>query len=290
MSSMLFSGREQIIRDLGLRRIILICIVIYMCSWHFSSYSVPIHWPVHCHMTSNNETVSRQMPWVGNIAKTMTSNRKQFTVTREMLTAVARHLSITWLFVFHRFDPFALPYNKSLNDWSLGEQWILFPSKLNVSLDFVSETKFTVLLGSSHEVFIVWCHFLEISMISVAGFKLHRILRPEISDETQLITRSPQKLRNQLSPLMSQVHLPQISCCTAVNQNINIRSFARIWWNYVPVNSKTAHPSPPPPPGAFDLFEKFWSNSPSCCQAPIRASKRVKSPTLQACLSWNKRI
>ena len=29
------------------------------------------------------------MPWAGNIAKTMTSNRKQFTVTREMLTAVA---------------------------------------------------------------------------------------------------------------------------------------------------------------------------------------------------------
>ena len=31
-------------------------------------------------------------------------------------------------------------------------------------------------------------------MISVAGIKLHRILRPEISDETQLNTRSPQKL------------------------------------------------------------------------------------------------
>ena len=40
-------------------------------------------------MTSNNETVSRQIPWAGNIAKTMTSNGKQFTVTREMLTAVA---------------------------------------------------------------------------------------------------------------------------------------------------------------------------------------------------------
>ena len=29
------------------------------------------------------------MPWAGNIAKTMTTNGKQFTVTREMLTAVA---------------------------------------------------------------------------------------------------------------------------------------------------------------------------------------------------------
>ena len=31
-------------------------------SWHFSCYSAPIHWLVHGHMTSNNETVSRQMP------------------------------------------------------------------------------------------------------------------------------------------------------------------------------------------------------------------------------------
>ena len=51
-------------------------------------------------------------------------------------------------------------------------------------------------------------------------------------------------------------------------------------------------PCPPPPranPGAFDFFEKFWSNSPLCCQdtrsnaPPVRASKRVKSSTLQAC-------
>ena len=104
-------------------------------SWRFSRYSAPIHWLVHCHLTPNNETVSRQMPWAGNIAKTMTSNRKQFTVTREMLTAVACHWSITCLFVFQRFDPFALLYIKSLNDWSLGEQWILLPSNLNVSRD-----------------------------------------------------------------------------------------------------------------------------------------------------------
>ena len=41
-------------------------------------------------MTSNNETVNRQMPWAGNIAKTMTPNGKKFTVKREMWTAVAR--------------------------------------------------------------------------------------------------------------------------------------------------------------------------------------------------------
>ena len=93
---------------------------------------------VRDHMTSNNETVSRQMPGAGNIAKTMTSNRKQFTVTRKMLTTLACHLSIKWSFVFDRFDPFLLLYNKSLNVWSLGEQWIFNPSNLNVSLSYVS--------------------------------------------------------------------------------------------------------------------------------------------------------
>ena len=42
-------------------------------------------------------------------------------------------------------------------------------------------------------------------------------------------------------------------------------------------------------PWACDFFEKFWSNSPLRCQfrrsnaPPVRASKSVKSPTLQAC-------
>ena len=63
-------------------------------SWRFSRYSKPLHWLVHVHMTSDNETVSRQTPWAGNIAKTMTSNGKQITVTREMLTAVAHDQSV----------------------------------------------------------------------------------------------------------------------------------------------------------------------------------------------------
>ena len=110
------------------------CLLLH--SWRNSCYSAPIHWLVHGHMTSNNETVSRQMPWVGNIAKTMTSNGKQFTVTREMLTAVARdRWSLSAVFKFCFF--FVLLYNKSLNDWSLGEQWILFPENLNVSRDEV---------------------------------------------------------------------------------------------------------------------------------------------------------
>ena len=46
---------------------------------------------------------------------------------------------------------FVLLYNKSLNDWSLGEQWILFPSNLNVSLDFVSGN--IEILGKQNSLF-----------------------------------------------------------------------------------------------------------------------------------------
>ena len=40
-------------------------------SWRFSRYGAPIHWLVHGHITSYNETVSRQMPRAGNIGKTI---------------------------------------------------------------------------------------------------------------------------------------------------------------------------------------------------------------------------
>ena len=96
-------------------------------SWRFSCYSAPIHWLVHCHMTSNNKTVSRQMPWAGNIAKTMTSNRKQFTVTREMLTAVARHLSITWLFVSTGLTHLLYYITNHLMTGPLGNSEFCFP-------------------------------------------------------------------------------------------------------------------------------------------------------------------
>ena len=65
-------------------------------------------------MTSNNETVSRQNLWTGNIAKSMTSES-----------------NATMLMNF-QLENFQL-YDKSLKDWSLGKQLILFPSNLNVS-------------------------------------------------------------------------------------------------------------------------------------------------------------
>ena len=71
--------------------------LLYNC--RFSRYSAPIHWLVHGHMTSNNETVYRLMPREGNIAKIMMTNGKQFTVTCEMLPAVTRDQSVVMSFV-----------------------------------------------------------------------------------------------------------------------------------------------------------------------------------------------
>ena len=77
------------------------------------------------------------MPLAGNIAKTMTSNGKQFTVTRKKLTAVAcdqrwpdivTGKSLTGFFKI--CFCFVLLYNESLNDWDSGFSGnkILFPS------------------------------------------------------------------------------------------------------------------------------------------------------------------
>ena len=121
-------------------------------SWRFSHYSVPFHWLVHGHMTSNNETVSRQMPWAGNIAKTMTSNGKQFTVTREMLTAVAG--------ISARFSKFAFVLfcyiTNHLMTGPLGNSEFcfprisMFPSTSSREILRFSGNKFTVPLGTSH--------------------------------------------------------------------------------------------------------------------------------------------
>ena len=134
-------------------------------SWRFFfCYSAPIHWLLHGHMTSNNETVSRQMPWAGNIAKTVTPDGKQFTVTREMLTSVARdqsvQLKVAWCYrwnlraffkicfcfvLLYHFVTVALETRKfvSLESQcfqrrSLGKHW---DSR---------ETKFTIHQGNSH--------------------------------------------------------------------------------------------------------------------------------------------
>ena len=104
-------------------------------SWRFSRYSAHIHWLVRGHMTSNNETVSRQMPWAGNIAKAMTSNGKQCTVTQS--TVHCWPLLHVMAGISARFFKFCCCF-VLLHNKSLGKHW---DSR---------ETKFTVPLGTSH--------------------------------------------------------------------------------------------------------------------------------------------
>ena len=96
------------------------------------------------------------------------------------------------------------------------------------------------------------------------------------SRQSSTLTTRPPKERSR-GPYQFKYHIGNPNAIKKLTINPN-----------VPVNSKTAHP-PRAKPGAFDFFEKFLSNSPLCCQfrrsnaPPVRASKRAKSSTLQAC-------
>ena len=77
------------------------------------------HWLLRGHMnfTSNNETVSCQNLGVGNIAKSMKSEGNSTLLPANVDQWLPSQLGLV---------NFQL-YNKSLKDWSLGQQLILFP-------------------------------------------------------------------------------------------------------------------------------------------------------------------
>ena len=86
--------------------------------------------------------------WVGNSAKSMTSEGNSALLPANVDERPPLLLPLH-VFLFEL-------YYKSLNDWSLGKKFILFPSKFNVSLGCASgkhwdcrETKWTVSLGTS---------------------------------------------------------------------------------------------------------------------------------------------
>ena len=127
---------------------------ILLYSWCFSCYSAPIHWLVHGHMTSNNETVSCQMPWAGN-----------YDVKRETVHYYPR-LKVAWccrrnLSAFFNFAILQITYN----DWSLEEQWILiwgkqnslFPSRPVIKVPITP--KYFVCLNKSLHLFETHCAF-----------------------------------------------------------------------------------------------------------------------------------
>ena len=100
-----------------------------------------------CHVTFNIETVYRQMPWAGDIVKTITSNKKQFTATHEMLTAVARdqsmQLKVAW-FAFVLFWSITNhlmtgPLGNNENIEILGKQNSLYPLRPALVVEFENQ-------------------------------------------------------------------------------------------------------------------------------------------------------
>ena len=90
---------------------------IWLYSWNFFPNSARSHWLLWVHLTSSNETVSRQNLWAGNVAKSMSSEGNS-----ALLPAIVNRRPPLQRGLIN----FQL-YNKTLQDWSLGKQLILFP-------------------------------------------------------------------------------------------------------------------------------------------------------------------
>ena len=86
-------------------------------TWKFPN-SACYHWLLQGHMKSNNETVSCQNLGVGNIAKSMKSEGNSTLLPANVDQWLLSQLGLVDLQL----------YNKSLKDWPLGQQLILFPS------------------------------------------------------------------------------------------------------------------------------------------------------------------
>ena len=89
-------------------------------SWNF----FPSALLLRGHMTSNNENVSRQNLWAGNIAKSMTSKGNSALLPSN----VDRRPPWRRGLMNFQLQNFQL-YSKSLKDWSFGKQLILFSSE-----------------------------------------------------------------------------------------------------------------------------------------------------------------
>ena len=94
-------------------------------SWPFSRYSAPIYWLVHGHVKSNNETVFRQTPRVGNIAKSIVHYYPRNVDRCSTWSEVAWRCRWNLSGFFKICICFVLLHNKSVTD-----------SNLNVSIDF----------------------------------------------------------------------------------------------------------------------------------------------------------
>ena len=86
-----------------------------------------IYWLVQGHLTPNNETVSRQLPWVSG------QHCENYGVKRKTVHCYLQDVHhcctsfVNNVIVFHQLDPFALRYNQPVNVRSLGNSEFCFP-------------------------------------------------------------------------------------------------------------------------------------------------------------------
>ena len=118
---------------------------------------------------------------------------------------------------------FILLYYKSLNDWSLGEQWILFPSYLNVSLNCVSGNKIHSSLFSvkSH---VLTEYFVLTKFAFLPGLHLHLVfLKWKVVCGTK-VSKTKQAYICVL-----------FNCCSLFYFNLLLCLFASsgIWWRFI---------------------------------------------------------
>ena len=112
--------------------------IILKYSWRFSRYSAPIPCLWNCFPPNamsgqycENYDVKRETVhcYPRNVDRCCTWSER--VVEGGLMLSPDLSAFFKILFCFVLLD------NKSLNDWSLRKQWILFPSNLNISFDFV---------------------------------------------------------------------------------------------------------------------------------------------------------
>ena len=123
-------------------------------TWHFPRYCPPIHWLVHGHMTSNNETISRKCHEQATFRKLwrQTGNSSLLPAKCWPLLHVIRGgpmLSLESRLVFQTLLLFCYITNHLFTD-TLGNSEFCFPRISMFPLTSSRETKFTVPLGTSH--------------------------------------------------------------------------------------------------------------------------------------------
>ena len=121
---------------------LLITTLLFMLnSWQFSSYSTPIYRLAHGQMTSTMKLISSTCHEQATLQKLwgQMGNSSLLPAKCWPLLHMIRACSWRWPDVFAGISmcfstslTHLLLYNKSLMDWSLVEQWILFPLNLNV--------------------------------------------------------------------------------------------------------------------------------------------------------------